>query len=194
MANFTKQALINTFMDLLNEQPFNKITVTDIVNRCGVNRNTFYYYYQDIYALVDELFRNETRRLIEQRGDYSTTEEGVANALHFLRENKTAVYHLYDSINRLKLEEYIHDIAVSIVEVFMADREATDKLESQDREDLRFLTTVAVEGVAFEWMHNGMQEDLETNVDNMGRLFERLIGYLLEKTAQAGDGDSPKGR
>ncbi|HBJ10863.1 MAG TPA: TetR family transcriptional regulator, partial [Ruminococcaceae bacterium] len=52
MAQFTKKAIIDAFTELIGERPFDKITVKDIVTRCGVNRNTFYYYFEDIYALV----------------------------------------------------------------------------------------------------------------------------------------------
>ena len=41
MAQFTKQAIINSFLKLLEEMPLDKITVKDIVEDCGVNRNTF---------------------------------------------------------------------------------------------------------------------------------------------------------
>lgn len=36
MANFTKKALMASFSKLLNEKPFDKITVQDIVDDCGV--------------------------------------------------------------------------------------------------------------------------------------------------------------
>ena len=50
MAQFTRTAIVNSFIRLLNEKPLDKITVKDIVDDCGVNRNTFYYHFQDIYA------------------------------------------------------------------------------------------------------------------------------------------------
>ena len=48
MANFTKKAIRDSLVKLLNEKPLSKITVRDIVDDCGVNRNTFYYYYPDL--------------------------------------------------------------------------------------------------------------------------------------------------
>lgn len=48
MAKFTKAAIAQSFMKLLNKQTFDKITVKDIVDDCGINRNTFYYNYSDI--------------------------------------------------------------------------------------------------------------------------------------------------
>lgn len=48
--------LINqAFLELLREKPFEKITVTDIVNRADINRSTFYSHYPDVRGLVDAL-------------------------------------------------------------------------------------------------------------------------------------------
>lgn len=65
MAQHTKRAIREGFLSLLNENSFDKITVLDIANRSSVNRNTFYYYYADIYALVDDVLRVETERIRE---------------------------------------------------------------------------------------------------------------------------------
>ena len=37
MSKFTKMAIMNSFMKLLGEMPFDKITVKDIVEDCGIN-------------------------------------------------------------------------------------------------------------------------------------------------------------
>lgn len=55
MANFTKKAIRDSFVKLLNEKPLKQITVRDIVEDCGVNRNTFYYYYQDLPQLLESV-------------------------------------------------------------------------------------------------------------------------------------------
>ena len=48
---FIRQA----FMELLKEKKFEKITVTDIVNRADINRSTFYAHYTDVRGLVEEI-------------------------------------------------------------------------------------------------------------------------------------------
>lgn len=52
MSGFTKEIIAKTFTELLDEKPMSKITVKDIVERCGVNRNTFYYHFKDIPDVV----------------------------------------------------------------------------------------------------------------------------------------------
>ena len=63
MPQFTKRAIKDAFMSLLNERPFEKITVKDIIEKCGVSRNTFYYHFQDVYDLMGEILDDEMIRL-----------------------------------------------------------------------------------------------------------------------------------
>ena len=61
----TKKLISSTFVELLSAKPFDRITIKDIVDACGINRNTFYYYYSDIYDLLEEIFANELKLLVD---------------------------------------------------------------------------------------------------------------------------------
>lgn len=52
-----KKLIMSTFQEMLEELPFDKITVAALVKRAGISPNTFYYHYQDIYALLNAWFR-----------------------------------------------------------------------------------------------------------------------------------------
>lgn len=66
MANFTKNAIKSSFLKLLNERPLSQITVKDIVSDCGVNRNTFYYYFEDIPKLVEDIIVEDAEHIIQE--------------------------------------------------------------------------------------------------------------------------------
>ncbi len=51
----SRKLIRQAFMELLKEKAFEKITVTDIVNRADINRSTFYAHYPDVMGLLDEL-------------------------------------------------------------------------------------------------------------------------------------------
>ena len=59
MALYTQKAIMRTFQQMLEEMPFDKITVSALVRRCEISPNTFYYHYQDIYALLNVWFHME---------------------------------------------------------------------------------------------------------------------------------------
>ena len=53
-----REAILEAFVQLLDEKPAKRITVNDIAARCGIGRNTFYYYFPNIPAFTefDELY------------------------------------------------------------------------------------------------------------------------------------------
>ena len=54
----TKRALSRSLKRQLSTRTLDKITVKDIVEDCGVNRQTFYYYFRDIYDLLEWNFQD----------------------------------------------------------------------------------------------------------------------------------------
>ena len=56
-SNITKQALSTALKELMEEQSFEKISVSDICDRCHMNRKSFYYHFKDKYDLAN-LIRN----------------------------------------------------------------------------------------------------------------------------------------
>ena len=119
MAQFTKKAILDSFVELISERPFDKITVKDIVTRCGVNRNTFYYYFEDVYALVDELFQVETQNILGSNADYETWQEAFLKAIDFVHNNRRAIYHLYNSISREQVETYLNKVTYNNILIFI---------------------------------------------------------------------------
>ena len=110
MSQFTKKAIVETFLELLKEHSLDKITVKDIVEKCGINRNTFYYYYQDIYDLIDDVFDIETKKVLEDEKQYESWYEELLRVALFVVENRPAIMHIYDSKSRDVLEKYLFAI------------------------------------------------------------------------------------
>ncbi len=55
-SNITKNALAEAMKELMQEKKFEKISVTDICEKCGMNRKSFYYHFRDKYDLVNWIF------------------------------------------------------------------------------------------------------------------------------------------
>lgn len=55
-SNITKNALAASLKNLMKEKPFEKISVSDICESCGMNRKSFYYHFKDKYDLVNWIF------------------------------------------------------------------------------------------------------------------------------------------
>lgn len=101
---YTRNMIRNVFIEMLDERPFDEITVTDLVTRCEINRKTFYYYYQDLYAVLTEIFESELEAVLGGVKEHVTWEEGIAQAMQIALRHKRAVYHVYHSMQRESLE------------------------------------------------------------------------------------------
>lgn len=51
----SRQLIRAAFVELLHEKPLERITATDIINRSGLNRSTFYAHYPDTRGIIDEI-------------------------------------------------------------------------------------------------------------------------------------------
>lgn len=52
---YTRQVIKDTFLTMLQECSFEKVTVTALCRRADVTRATFYLHYRDVYAVLDEV-------------------------------------------------------------------------------------------------------------------------------------------
>ena len=60
----SRRLIRQAFHELLQEKPFEKITVTDIVKKADINRSTFYAHYPDVRGLVEELLNEVVERSV----------------------------------------------------------------------------------------------------------------------------------
>ena len=77
MPPFAKREIKNSFIKLLTERPISQITVKDIVEDCGVNRNSFYYHFQDIPDLICYMIEQGSKELLENCLAQPTLEDKI---------------------------------------------------------------------------------------------------------------------
>ena len=182
MSQLTKKAIKTSFIKLLNQTAFDKITVKDIVKDCGVNRNTFYYHYQDVYELLREILSEETEKAASCVHDYNTWQEAILEATAFVRQNKKAAYHLYNSINRQDMEKYLYYVTGEIMMDFVQKQEGADQVCEEDRSLIADFYKCALVGLFLEWMDKGMKEDPEVFVERIAVLMEGSVRSILQRS------------
>ena len=62
----TKRNLRDTLISLLKEKPFEQITVTEICKEAETSRITFYAHYNDKYDLIDDVYNEMMKLVIEK--------------------------------------------------------------------------------------------------------------------------------
>ena len=173
----TKELLTDTFWELLEEKAYSKITVNDIVNRCDVNRNTFYYHFQDIPSLLEEIIVEMTAKVIENLPEESTFEEKVTAALEEINLNKRMIYHIYGSSNREFYEKQLMKICDYVTRTYIRSRDYSEKVASKD---LEFVISY-LKWQLIDWLNHDMSYDIVEHSRILCRMFAGSMRMVCQK-------------
>ena len=182
MANFTQKAIKETFLTLLDEKPLSQISVKMLVEACGINRNTFYYHYADIPALIEEIVTGEAERIIAQYPTIDTLRDGLSAVLEFASANRRSLLHIYNSVNRDIFERYLWKVCDHIVEAYGVKALKGINIGPLDREIMKRFYKCECFGLAIEWMDGGLPENFNLQLD---RFCELQAGVIEEMAKRA---------
>ena len=181
MPSFTRKAIMGAFMQLLNDRPVNKIAVKDIVEACGINRNTFYYHFQDIPSLIEAIAKEEADYVINKYARVETYEQCLSIVVEFILKNRKATLHLYNSSNRDLYDRYLMDICQYVVETYFNTAFANRHISDFDRAVIVTSYKCHAYGLFIDWLNNGLQEDLLPKLNRLCELREGMIEEIFKR-------------
>ena len=189
-SNITKKALAQSLKELGSTKILDKITVADITNHCGVNRQTFYYHFQDITALLEHILNADVERVLSQHLDMDSWEDGFISAARFALENKRLVYHIYNSVSRERVERYLYSIAGEVMRLYVSriteqvEHVAHKKVFPEDQKMVVDFYKFALVGMILDWLNTGMKKDPEGLIRRVGEIFHGNIEAALTRVSR----------
>lgn len=186
MPNFTKRAIKESFWKLLSEQPLSQISVRDIVEACGINRNSFYYHFRDIPSLIEEIVMDATNALIQKYPSILSIDEAVEVAFQFTLDNKKAVMHICNSVNRNIYEQYLMRICEYVVETYFNTVFSETKISDYDKATIILFIKCELFGLSIDWINTGMPEDAIVNLKHILFLCNGLTDELIKRCEKTG--------
>lgn len=181
MPSFTRKAIMEAFMQLLDQRPLNKITIKDVVEVCGINRNTFYYHFEDIPALIEAIVQEQADQIAREHASVGSMEEMLNIAVQSILKNRRAALHIFNSGNRDIYERYLMQTCDYVVGLYLASVIGERKIAREDRDVLVRSYSCWCFGLAMDWMHHGLKEDIQPKLK---RLCDLRQGMLEETLAR----------
>lgn len=159
MANFTKKAIKETFLNLLEERPLSEITVKDIVETCGINRNSFYYHYQDLPSLLEEIVREEAEDMIRKYPNVSSSVECYDALIEFVSHRRRAIMHIYRSVSRESFENSLMQLSEYFVRSYANTALKDFNIPAESRQAIIDYYKCACFGLVIDWLNTGMSAE-----------------------------------
>lgn len=177
MAQFTKKAILNSFVRLLEKNAFDKITVKKIVDDCGINRNTFYYYFNDIYDLLDEFLITETQAaLAAENGDEVSWQTWFVRSVKTAADNKRVLYNLYNSETRDRLERYLEQVIGNEMKQYVIQKAEGLHIADERIQLIADFNKNALVGFILEQIRGGINDSF----DSRFKEFEKMVDLTIE--------------
>ena len=182
MARSTKSEIAATLAELLQTKRLDDITVTELVERCGISRQAFYYHFSDLYGVVDYAVQ-----LILDKMDISAPQEwraAMERALTMLRENRTLVLNVYRAYERSYVEHVLRRWAQPLV---AARARLAARPYNVTEDQIGFMTdllTQSLASIVLSWVERGMPSSIIERMDDFDILIEGCLDYTMERLAQ----------
>lgn len=175
-ADYTKKMIMENLISLLNRIPLNKITVGKLAEECGINRNTIYYHFKDLNDIIDTIFETRLQKVLDESEDMSW-EDSFIEEMQFAIDNKTEIFHIYNSISRKTLSDYLYKKSGQIMRTYIENVDKEIHAKKDDKEIIIKFFQSAITDLIIRWLNSGMDEDIEEKI--------KRIGFLLKDTVKS---------
>lgn len=152
----TKKAIAGALKQVCRGKAFDKISIADITAACGLNRQTFYYHFQDKYELLSWIYYNENFSLITKDIRFENWNDKILEMLQIMVKEK-AFY-----MNTLKeqektFESYLFDMAKALFLEALEHLDTDGNLDAEEKEFNVEFYAFGICGVIMSWAAKGMK-------------------------------------
>lgn len=183
MTSFTKNEIKKSFIALLNEKEFDKITIKEISKKCGINRNTFYYHYEDIYSLLDDVLMTEVNNVINDCNNESVNQKFV-ESIEFASKNKVALYHIFNSSNKEEFNNYLIKVVDVLLKHYIKKNNLLVTVSDAEEDIIIKFYIGAISYLITEWFKNGMKNEPTYVIDKLVDLIGKSLKESLIENSQ----------
>ena len=150
--------LADSFKELVEKKPIEKITIREITDLAGVIRPTFYNHFQDKYELLEWIIVTEIFKPMEPLIDRGQLTQAVEGALLTMQKEQT----FYERAMRLSGQNSFREIMTDHVARLVLDRLSEESLREKVYYDwltprrIAYFFAGQIVYAVMEWLEDGM--------------------------------------
>lgn len=149
-SSLTKRALAQAIKELMNEKPLVKISIADIVDRCQMNRQSFYYHFRDKYDLVNWIFYTELITELQNSSNKDEYEE-LKNICRYLYDNRAFYINALKFTGQNSFYEYFGEVIYQLLKAAF-----NESFGNSDQSDFNAMFYAdALRACIFRWLTSG---------------------------------------
>ena len=173
----TKKLFATSLKEAMRQKTFSKITVSEIIASCGVNRKTFYYHFEDIYALLKWMLEEEALEVVKHFDLLVNYEDAIRFVMQYVDENDYIISCAYDSIGRDEMKRFFYKDFVGVVASVIDAAEAgfKKKIDPDFKKFAAKFYTEAIAGMLIDWVKEKDKADRKKTIGYMTSIIETAL-------------------
>lgn len=144
----TKARLGNSLKKFMATMPLDSISVINITEDCGVNRQTFYYHFRNIYDLLTWVFLNEE---IEKPSN-DELEEAIFIVLRYIEHNAALIENTLVSAAKDLVREFLFNYLYNVCLDYIDKNDPFEKLTLNERKLLARVYGAGIASSIISWV------------------------------------------
>ncbi len=178
-SHITERALAESLKELMKTKQLSKISINDIAENCGINRQTFYYHFKDKYDLVNWIYYSEAVSGKADCSNYNSWSEEMYKTLIYLVENKSFYINALSERGQNAFDGYFFENTFQLIMGIINDISVNMNVIETDKKFIADFYTNAFVGVTVEWVKDGMKISPKTLVDKLNKIVEgSMLGAI----------------
>lgn len=179
---YTKTALSNALKKRMETKPFSKITVSDIIADCGLNRKTFYYHFEDMRDLLRWTLRHEAINVVESFDFATDNKEAILFVVDYLEQNQHMLNCVYDAVGSGELRMFLYEDFKKIARkiITTAENQLGKRISEEYKDLLVSFYTDGIVGIIIEWLNGKFKLEKSSAVRYVTDIFKGSLTGLIE--------------
>lgn len=180
----TKKKLALSLKHFMMSKSLDKITITDIVKDCNVNRKTFYYHFEDIYDLLKWILEEEAVEVVKQFDLMVDYKEAILFVIDYVEKNAHILACAYDTLGREEMRRFLYQDFISIIQSLIdsVEKELGILAEKDFKQFLSNLYAESLAGTLIEWFKNPGNQNKEQIVEYLSIIFRFSLPEILKNS------------
>ncbi len=180
-----KQSIQAAFRSLLEQQSLDQITVIQICERANVNRQTFYYHYQNIMELLKDMIFLEIYDEVSRGRAFDTWKHGFLTTTTFINDNHDIFMNIYSSSYWDEANRYFTAVSNSLLQGVLDECIAAGgyHISPEDKAFVIHYYRIVFNGVMTEWTRTGRRLKPDQLLDKFEKMVDGTICMVLQRFA-----------
>ena len=180
MSEITKRALATSLKKLLSQKELTKISIKDITDDCGIQRQTFYYHFTDIYDLVEWICLEDADKALANNKTYDTWQLGFLAIFELLKKDEVFIKNIYKNVSLELLINYLYKLVYPLIYGVVEEKAQGLHVSDDDKEFIANFYKSAFVALVLDWIKNDLKDDPKMIISRLSVLIEGTVLNALK--------------